>query len=114
MFDTFSVLLLLFAGVVEPQPPAYAITPAAGAISIDGVIDPDEWSGIRLIELLFETSPGENTPAPVRTEAGVRRIEDLRGVPRGARNAEILPMGSGRTVRLRTLTGFSSSSIRRQ
>jgi hypothetical protein len=38
-------------------------------ITIDGLIDEEAWESARLFDLEYETEPGENTPAPVRTEA---------------------------------------------
>jgi hypothetical protein len=40
-----------------------------GAITIDGVLDEDAWRGATQIELGFETQPGENIPARVKTVA---------------------------------------------
>jgi len=41
----------------------------AGAIAVDGVLDEDAWRGATQIELGFETQPGENIPARVKTVA---------------------------------------------
>ena len=49
--------------------PAYPIGTPAGTIVIDGVISPTEWAGTTPIALPWETSPGDNIAAPVRTEA---------------------------------------------
>ena len=71
------VVGLILAGSVQAQPaqpekfsrPTYAIGTTAGPIVIDGVISPAEWSGASPIALQWETSPGDNVAAPVRTEA---------------------------------------------
>lgn len=64
-----AVLLLLLATEVQAQTRTYAIGPANGAIRIDGVIESHEWGGASPIDLPYETSPGDNIPAPVKTEA---------------------------------------------
>ena len=40
-----------------------------GDISIDGIVDEDAWSSAAQIELGYETNPGENLPARVKTVA---------------------------------------------
>lgn len=42
---------------------------SVGAIVIDGELDDKEWQGALQFELPYNTRPGENTPAPVRTLA---------------------------------------------
>jgi hypothetical protein len=39
-----------------------------GDIAIDGRLDEEAWSGALVLELNYETSPGENVPALVKTE----------------------------------------------
>lgn len=45
----------------------YEIPRAESPINIDGVLE-DAWLGALKLELNYEVQPGENTPAPVRTE----------------------------------------------
>ena len=47
----------------------YDIVRVDKAIAIDGVIDAAEWAQVKAIELPFETFPGNNIPARVKTEA---------------------------------------------
>jgi hypothetical protein len=51
------------------RPPAYRIPRTAAPIIIDGVLDDAAWNGALGLELAHEVEPGENLPAPVRTEA---------------------------------------------
>ena len=44
------------------------ITPAASHIRIDGHLDEVAWQKAAMLEILYEWTPGENTPAPVKTE----------------------------------------------
>ena len=39
------------------------------AIEVDGVLDEEAWARALVIDLPFEVDPGDNPPAPVRTEA---------------------------------------------
>ncbi|MFH2107299.1 MAG: DUF5916 domain-containing protein [Chrysiogenia bacterium] len=56
----------------EKQPLAKAaqfeISPAAGKIKIDGILDEEAWKNCVPIKLATEWTPGENTPAPVDTD----------------------------------------------
>ncbi len=47
---------------------SYRIPAADGEISIDGILDDGPWESALVMELPLEVSPGENIPAPVRTE----------------------------------------------
>jgi hypothetical protein len=47
----------------------YAIERVASAITVDGVIDAAEWANVKPIDVAFETFPGNNIAARVRTEA---------------------------------------------
>lgn len=53
-----------------PYPPAAhaVLNPAASAIQIDGRLDEAAWGKAAVLEILYEWQPGENTPAPVKTE----------------------------------------------
>ncbi|HUX07765.1 MAG TPA: DUF5916 domain-containing protein, partial [Acidobacteriota bacterium] len=46
----------------------YVVPRAASGIRVDAVIDEKAWEGALTLELRYEVSPGENVPAPVRTE----------------------------------------------
>lgn len=46
----------------------YIITPTQVAVKIDGKLNDEAWQGALQLDLPYETWPGENTPAPVRTE----------------------------------------------
>ncbi len=46
----------------------YILPQAITGIKVDGKLDDVAWKNALLLELPFETWPGENTPAPVRTE----------------------------------------------
>jgi uncharacterized protein DUF5916/cellulose/xylan binding protein with CBM9 domain len=42
---------------------------AKGEVKLDGVLDDEIWTHALVVELAFETFPGENRPAPVSTKA---------------------------------------------
>ncbi len=46
----------------------YVISETKSPIRIDGVLDEQTWEKALVLELNYEVDPGENTPAPVRTE----------------------------------------------
>src|SRR2546426_9872413 len=48
--------------------PVYTIPRATSPIRVDGVIDEDAWKSALRLDLPYEIEPGENIPAPVRTE----------------------------------------------
>lgn len=49
------------------QPDHGAVPPAASAIHVDGALEEPAWASALSFEVPYEVSPGENTPAPVRT-----------------------------------------------
>jgi len=49
--------------------PSAAIPAVKGSISIDGELNEAVWQQAQIIELAYETQPGENVPAPVATQA---------------------------------------------
>lgn len=49
----------------------YMVPKAEVSIRVDGVLDDEAWNGALVLDLKLETSPGENTPAPVETKAYV-------------------------------------------
>lgn len=51
-----------------PPPPTIQVTRTSEAIKVDGHLDEAVWSQVKPVELPFEVNPGENVPAPVRTE----------------------------------------------
>jgi hypothetical protein len=73
------VAALAFAGAVSflPLEPARAaeleapvtlpVSRTAGAMRVDGVLDDDGWKGAAPIDVWYETSPGDNLPAKVRS-----------------------------------------------
>jgi hypothetical protein len=54
-------------GKGTPEDP-YIVPEAVSAIAVDGVLDEEAWESALVLDLPYETWPGENTPAPVRTE----------------------------------------------
>jgi hypothetical protein len=73
-------LLLCFPGPVlplpqqgppPPRPGPVDVPRVDGKISIDGRLDEPAWRQALLLDLSFETQPGDNIPAPVRTEVRV-------------------------------------------
>ncbi|UCH97846.1 MAG: carbohydrate binding family 9 domain-containing protein, partial [Candidatus Aminicenantes bacterium] len=54
-------------------PPArhYHVNPATSSIKIDGALNEEGWQEAVLIELPYEWFPGDNIPAPVKTECMV-------------------------------------------
>ena len=49
---------------------------AASDIVVDGVLDDAAWAGAATIDLAFEVTPGDNTPAPVKTTARIAYTDD--------------------------------------
>jgi len=51
-------------------PPAKnaTVSPATSAIKVDGRLDEQAWQDAAMLELPYEWTPGENIPAPVKTE----------------------------------------------
>jgi hypothetical protein len=56
--------------------PHYDITKATSPVKIDAVLDEEAWRDALTMELPYEIAPGENAPAPVRTECWVTYDED--------------------------------------
>ncbi|MBE0712061.1 MAG: carbohydrate binding family 9 domain-containing protein [Candidatus Aminicenantes bacterium] len=50
------------------EPARFQVAKAASKIVVDGVLDEESWSAAPVILLPFEWQPGENIPAPVKTE----------------------------------------------
>ncbi|MEL7187387.1 MAG: DUF5916 domain-containing protein, partial [Pseudomonadota bacterium] len=76
MKSTSFVLLGLFAGFSADASVGVPIDlpRVNGSPKIDGVLDDEIWSQALKVELTFETTPGENTPAKVETWAYI--VED--------------------------------------
>ena len=53
-------------GMGEKVP--YRVPFASSAVVLDGVLDEQAWADALVIDVNFEVSPGENVPAPVKTE----------------------------------------------
>ena len=66
--------LAVIAAAQAPEPDRQApvaphqIPRVEARIEVDGVLDEPEWDRAWTMTLDFEVQPGENTPAPVRTE----------------------------------------------
>lgn len=67
---TVSSLVPLHAADTRP-PQQFTVRPAAGEIVIDGKLDEAAWDGATAIPVRYEWFPGDNTPAPVATDAYV-------------------------------------------
>ena len=76
---SLNLLLLLFSSITgldtEGIPPQlgtrenpFTVPPAQSPIQVDAVLDEAAWDEALVMELNYETSPGDNVPAPVRTE----------------------------------------------
>ncbi|MBM3306561.1 MAG: carbohydrate binding family 9 domain-containing protein, partial [Candidatus Aminicenantes bacterium] len=46
----------------------FDVARAVSRIKVDGVLDEEPWGSAAVIPLLYEWTPGDNTPAPVKTE----------------------------------------------
>jgi hypothetical protein len=80
MNSSASILILLFlanlmlppaspaAEGTSPQPP-YTIPRIEGPVRVDGLLDEPAWDKALSIPIAYEVDPGNNTPAPVPTEA---------------------------------------------
>jgi hypothetical protein len=51
-----------------PAPATYQVSRAASSIKVDGVLDENAWQHAVDVPVAWEWSPGENVPAPVRTQ----------------------------------------------
>jgi hypothetical protein len=77
----FFVLVSIDAAVVTAQAPptparaaanlarlSFPLSRAGSEIKIDGVLDDKAWERAAVVPVAYEWSPGDNTPAPVKTE----------------------------------------------
>lgn len=62
-----SISAAVSQGEGTPDAP-YLIPVTQGEMRIDGVLDDAEWADALVLELKYEVQPGENVPAPVKTE----------------------------------------------
>ena len=53
------------------ESPSYDVTKASSNIKIDGDLNEEAWTSATVLPLPFEWTPGENIPAPVKTECFV-------------------------------------------
>ena len=51
-----------------PPPMTFKVNRSASAIKIDGVLDEEAWRGAVDVPVSWEWSPGDNVPAPVKTQ----------------------------------------------
>ncbi len=51
-----------------PPPQQAVVSLASSPVHVDGRLDEPAWQEAALLEILYEWQPGENTPAPVKTE----------------------------------------------
>ena len=56
------------AAGAPPAALSFTIPRAASPIRIDGILDDEAWKSALVLDLAYEIDPGENTPAPVKTE----------------------------------------------
>ena len=61
-------LLLGWSSLASAERTIYEVAPSSGSVVVDGVLDEPAWSQARVVELRYETRPGENVEPPVRTE----------------------------------------------
>ena len=69
-FSAKVAVACLAASTTAPTHASVSVLPRTdGDFSIDGIIDEDGWQDATQVLMDIETSPGENTPAPVKTVA---------------------------------------------
>jgi hypothetical protein len=56
--------------------PGGAIPKLQGDIAIDGVLDDAAWRGALVQDIAYDIQPGDNTPAPVKTEVRIGYTDD--------------------------------------
>jgi hypothetical protein len=65
---TFTLVVCLAAPLFATDKPGYSISRLDKPIAVDGTISDGEWANAKAIELPFETFPGDNIKARVKTE----------------------------------------------
>jgi hypothetical protein len=73
-FRRFAILPVLLCAMLsalgQPQPPAPMNVPrTSAAVELDGVLTDAAWKDAAVIDRFYETSPGDNIPAKVKTVA---------------------------------------------
>jgi hypothetical protein len=76
------------AGEITPDT-VLQVAPATSSIRVDAKLDDAGWDGALKLDLPFEFRPGENTPAPVRTECWI--THDARSLYVGFRASDPEP-----------------------
>ena len=56
---------------------SFAVTRAGSRVKVDGVLEDEAWSKACVIPLIYEWTPGDNVPPPVKTESLVTYDEDF-------------------------------------
>lgn len=79
--DTFVILFVLVGylpahALSEKSKDLFSVPRIEIPVSIDGKLDEPGWNKALMLELEYETDPGENIPAPVRTEVRVFHDQD--------------------------------------
>ena len=87
-------LALLALAPLAPAQEATQIPHIEGGIVVDGVLDESAWSQATVIDLPYEISPADNTPAPVRT---TMRMATTRIRRRSARTSPTATVPSATT-----------------
>ncbi len=72
---SLALALLALAPLAQAQE-ATQIPHIEGGIVVDGVLDESVWSQATVIDLPYEISPADNTPAPVRTTMRMAATQD--------------------------------------
>jgi hypothetical protein len=54
--------------LIAKDRPTYRVTRATSQVSVDGVLDEQAWKDALTLDMPYEVDPGENIPAPVRTD----------------------------------------------
>jgi hypothetical protein len=65
------LLAAVFVAPAQQKKEPVDVPRIEGRIAVDGRLDEPAWQQALLLELSLETQPGENIPAPVRTEVRV-------------------------------------------
>jgi hypothetical protein len=56
---------------------SFAVSKAVSKIKVDGILDEDAWPGASVIPLIYEWTPGDNVPPPVKTECLITYDDDF-------------------------------------
>ncbi len=68
LFILFFTVLLDYAQPADGGTRKFTVKETLSQVKVDGVLDEAAWQDAVKIDLPYETYPGENTPAPVKTE----------------------------------------------